>query len=84
MERYDKDKIFHIKYSGIWQIFENKYGLDYIDIQIFTEIIFENQLRLEGYETWQMTLGKENSFDNQLKLEGHKTRKLMYKYKTSL
>ncbi len=50
-EKNDKNKVFHIRYSTIWSVFETKYGLEYAEIQSFTQHKLEDLLNCKGYKT---------------------------------
>ncbi len=51
MEKHEKSKTFCIKYDGIWSVFESLYMLQYDEIQSFTQITFDELLKLQGYKT---------------------------------
>ena len=50
-EKDEKNKVFFIKYSGIWEVFKNRFGMQYADIQAFTQDTFETLTKLKGYKT---------------------------------
>ena len=51
MEKSEKNKTIHIKYAGIWSVFESSYMLQHSEVQEFTQITLEDGLKSNGYKT---------------------------------
>lgn len=73
LEQHTKNKYFNIKYSSIWQVFENKYNLKYSEIQLFTKITLKRGLNLKGYEIWGMDNNKFHYLERCLKSKENQT-----------
>jgi|ERR1035437_10406265 hypothetical protein len=54
-EKDEKNKLFYIKHAGIWEVFETRFGMQYADIQTFTQDILEELLKFQGYKTETVT-----------------------------
>src|ERR1035437_9799657 len=54
-EKYEKNEVFYIKHAGIWEVFETRFGMQYADIQTFTQDILEELLKFQGYKTETVT-----------------------------
>ena len=44
-----KNGWFNVRYDEIWSVFENRYGLNYQQIQVFVQHEVEKLLKLDGF-----------------------------------
>ena len=51
MEKWNNNKTFYIRYSNFWSVFEDKYELQYSEIQSFTQLKLEEVVNSKGYKT---------------------------------
>ena len=70
-EQETKIKYFYMRFDLIWSVFENKYKLNYSDIQSFIKDRLETHVKLEGYTPVGRINILQKKLETHVKLEGY-------------
>jgi|ERR1035437_5694032 hypothetical protein len=76
MEQDLESKIFYIKRTDFWSVFELRFELGYDEIQLFTNDVLEKTLKLQDYMTLSILMSKQGMLEEALKLHDFTTMQL--------
>ena len=69
MEQNIKNKAFYLKYSGLWQVFENEYGMFFREISAFIQKAIHCLLKLDNYRILQHPVVFDKIIDKSVKIK---------------